>query len=183
MKINYLLLCLAICFISCKNYSKKNNVEFPNKQKQVSQSDNDLFKSLEIKKPPITDSTNFDNFKNQNKIEDSLISQLNLKTLNEHAKNFYADYWIAISKDFRSLVITTKSETEMKTFLVNLSNQNEIIDKLEISYDEIAESMMYKIGTINQDNVKIETYLYSSDSLQVSDEIYKIDKKGEFLLK
>ena len=138
-----------------------------------------FFENLETKNFPLIDSTNFDNFNYENELSQYLVKKLDLRKLNQNAEKFYVNYKVDLSNNFNSIVVTTKSEMEMKTFLVNLNN-NKIIDFIEISYDEIAESALISIGKISKQNITVEHYNYMSESPEKTTNIYKISKLGRF---
>ncbi len=183
MRFFYITILITLTIINCnKNQTDSNykKLENPKKIIQVNTSEETLG-NLKTLKLPVTDSTNFDNYRQLNRISDKEILKLGLRNLDSNAEEFFSNYKVSISDSFKSIVITTKTEFEMKTFLVNINSDSQIIDKLQISYDEIAESAFTSVGKITKNKIVIENYNFMSEVPDKNIEVYYIDKSGKFI--
>ncbi|MDF3029054.1 MAG: hypothetical protein K0S23_3361 [Fluviicola sp.] len=150
----------------------------------VKQTKPDLFASVPFKQLPVVDTTNFDNFNGEHKLSKDLISKLHLKSLGADYETLHTRYRLALSTDIDLVVITVTSETEMKTYLVSHTKQDyKVIDKVLISYDEIAESMSRSEGRIGADEVVVTSYSDWGEEPSVELKKYRIEKSGKFIQK
>ncbi|WP_341904758.1 hypothetical protein [Fluviicola taffensis] len=151
----------------------------------VKQTKPDLLATVPFKKVPVVDSTNFDNFNGEDKLSKKLVSKLQLKSIDPNYQNFHSRYRIALSTDIDLLVVTLAAENELKTFLISYRKDDyELIDKVMISYDEIAESAFRSVGKITNDGIVVTNYNYMGEEPVVDVKKYRIDKTtGKFLLK
>jgi hypothetical protein len=144
----------------------------------------DLLASVPFKKFPVVDSTNFDNFHGENQLSKKLVSKLQLKSIDSNYKNFYSRYRIALSTDIDLLVVTLVAENEMKTFLISYTKEDyQLIDKVMISYDEIAESAFQSVGKITSREIVVTNYNYMGEEPTMEVKKYHIEKSGKFTQK
>lgn len=141
----------------------------------------DLLATVPFKKLPVVDSTNFDNFKGENRLSAKLVSKLQLKSIDPNYKNFHSRYRLALTTDIDLIVITLEAENEMKTYLISYAKEDyQPIDKVMISYDEIAESALRSVGKISANEVVVTNYNYMGEEPIVDVKKYRIDKAGKF---
>ena len=142
------------------------------------------FPKIPTRSFPIVDSTNFDNYKDQDGIKDDLfIQEIEFKKNNPDAENIRLRYRLNYSDHYYSAVISYRSgEHELFTTLVNISETKKIIDQLVIAYDEIAESALRKISSIDQDKIVIEDWNYFNEDPINKVTKYEISKEGKFKL-
>lgn len=186
------LLSLAIlssCLFSCSNESDPNaetarRAELLKDPEGVKPTKPDLLATVPFKKLPVTDSTSFDNFNGEDKLSDKLVSKLHLKSLDPNFKNFHSRYRIALSTTVDMMVVTASAEHEMKTFLISYSKEDyQLIDKLQIAYDEIAESAFSAIGKISKEEVVVTNYNYMGEEPVIEVKKYRIEPSGKFTQK
>ncbi|WP_300977810.1 hypothetical protein [Flavobacterium sp.] len=141
-----------------------------------------LFPDIILQNFPKVDSTNFNNFKEENKLTDAQIAKLHLNEINPDAEHFYTRYKLSFSKNFETLAVTATSEMEMKTYLINYDKDFKLKDHLQIAYDEIAESWMWTIAKIESNKIQIEEHNASGQQDEVTKETYLV-KDGKFIKK
>ncbi|MDR1809510.1 MAG: hypothetical protein LBR34_03785 [Prevotella sp.] len=150
----------------------------------IDQSVTDEWHYLPVKDFPITDSTSFNChcYSEADRIGYSDAEMLNLLSLSGEAA-YYAPYRINFSDKFTSVVIIAERENEMEAFLVNLDNDNHIIDKLPITYDDIVESISPKHSIITQKRITVIQKYFDAetDTPSVETTHYAIDENGHFL--
>ena len=82
------------------------------------------------------------------------------------------------------VVITMAIENEMKTYLISYrKNDHQLIDKLMIAYDEIAESMSRTESKILSDEVVVTSYNFWGEEPEITVKNYRIEKTGKFIQK
>lgn len=144
----------------------------------------DLLATVPFKKLPVVDSTNFDNFNGENLLSAKLVSKLQLKSIDPNYQNFHSRYRLAFTNDIDLIVITLAAENEMKTYLISYTKDDyQLIDKVMISYDEIAESAFQSVGKITANEVVVTNYNYMDNEPKVEVKKYRIDKTGKFIAK
>jgi hypothetical protein len=179
---------LSITLLSCNQSAPSEDTragrrsELLKDPEGVKQTKPDLFASVPFKKLPVVDTTNFDNFSGEHKLSKDLISKLHLKNLGADYETLHTRYRLALSMDIDLVVITVTSETEMKTYLVSHTKQDyKVIDKVLISYDEIAESMSRTEGRISADEIVVTSYSYWGEEPSTEIKRYRIEKTGNFI--
>ncbi len=137
---------------------------------------------IPIKKIPLADSTNFDNYKIRDGFNDDLfLKKIQFKKENSNIEDIRIRYQIKISKNFQSIVITyLDGEHEMFTTLLNINSKSEIVDQLDIAYDEIAESAIRKMSKIDRDKIIVTDWNYFSEKPIKTTTIYQITREGKF---
>lgn len=169
------ILFISIGLFSCEDKSadKSSDTQKP-----------DLLADVPFRKAPVVDSTNFDNFNGENPLSEELISKLQLRKIEADYETFCPRYRIALSTPIDMLVITMTIEHEMKTYLITYrKNDHQLIDKLMIAYDEIAESMSRTEGKILSDEVMVTSYNYWGEEPEITIKNYRIGKTGKFIQK
>lgn len=183
---------LFIVFISCKEnkVETSNTFEIINEaiieKAQEKPTFNSEFFKLPLKKLPLSESTSFDSF-----IEEEDIKNINPEVFSlplvykkwyEKEYNFKAisGYRVNFSKDFHSAILTVKKgDHEMETTLINYNLEGKIIDFKLIAYDEIAEGISQKTTTLEKNFVTIIDKTDLEETvIQISK--FHINASGEF---
>ncbi|WP_312818803.1 hypothetical protein [Kaistella carnis] len=190
------LLISAVIFSTtdCQEKSSKNQVSFKDinivkdtlaviKEKNIDDPINNKFPDLPNKSFPLIDSTNFDNYQNLGIKNDLFFKKIQFKKDQPEIQNSRLRYQLHFSEKFQSVVISYyQGEHELFTTLVNISENDQIIDQLDIAYDEIAESAFRKTSSINQNKIVVEDWNYMNDEPIKTITTYQISQKGKFKL-
>ena len=191
------LLILAVIFSTagCQEKSSKNQFSFKetnivkdtlavNKEKNIDDPIHNQFPDLPNKSFPLIDSTNFDNYNHQQGIKNNLfLKKIQFKRDQPEIENSRLRYQVHFSEKFQSVVISYyQGEHELFTTLVNIGEHDQIIDQLDIAYDEIAESAFRKTSSINQNKIVVEDWNYMNDEPIKTITTYQISKEGKFKL-
>lgn len=140
-----------------------------------------VLKNLPVRNFVITDSTNFDNYQEQGIADDVFIKKIKFKTSNSTAEHFRLRYKVPFSENFNAVVITYRDgEHELFTTLVSLDKSGNIIDQLDIAYDEIAESAFSKIGKLEKDRISIQSWNYMNEVPTHEESIFAVLESGKF---
>ena len=184
------LITLSIILVSCNSNESSSDTKSERRAELLKDPEGakkttpDLLAAVPFKKLPVTDTTNFDNFDGENKLSKELISKLHLKSLAADYETLHTRYRLALSMDIDLVVVTVTSETEMKTYLVSHTKDDyTVIDKVLISYDEIAESMSRTEGKLTADEVVVTNYSDWGEAPQVTVKKYRIESSGKFTQK
>lgn len=184
---NVTIIIAVSLLISCRentSHFDSNKTKIDNKssnlKKKVSEKNN-IIENIEIKKFPISDSTNFDNFKRINKLSVDISKKLKLKNIEPDANNFYLNYQIKYFNTFKTIVITAQFENELKTFLINYDNDLNMIDKVQIAYDEIAESLFKTISILTENEIKIEDENFANETITKTITRYVVKNDGKIV--
>lgn len=149
--------------------------------KEISIAETNLLADLVERNLPITDSTNFDNFEKSGIRDKGFLKQIKFDPRRKDATNFRLNYTIPLSEIFTSVVITYQGgEHELFTTLITVNKENKIIDKLEIAYDEIAESAFGKTSEIEKDKIVVTSSNWMSEQPVFEAETYIIENSGKF---
>jgi hypothetical protein len=190
MYFKLLSIALAISILSCTPNESNTETEASERAELLKDPEStrktkpDLFATVPFKKLPVVDSTNFDNFNGENRLSEKLVYKLQLKSIDSNYKNFHSRYRLALSTDIDLVVITFAAENEMKTFLISYTKEDyQLIDKVMISYDEIAESAFQSVGKITANEVVVTNYNYMDNEPKTDVKRYRIDKTGKFIEK
>ena len=169
------ILVISVGLFSCGEKSSNKSIDA---QKP------DLLADVPFRKAPVVDTTNFDNFNGENPLSEELISKLQLRKIEADYETFYPRYRLALSTPVDMVVITMAIENEMKTYLISYrKNDHQLIDKLMIAYDEIAESMLRTESKILSDEVVVTSYNYWGEEPEITVKNYRIEKTGKFIQK
>ncbi|UIR57295.1 hypothetical protein LZQ00_05630 [Sphingobacterium sp. SRCM116780] len=191
MKFLYSITFLSILLLSSCNQNKvnqktekieNNKISFQPKIDTATK-EIPLFKAIETRTLPFTDSTNFDNFLGKDSMPDEVISQLHLGDIEPQKEAYFLRYKFPLSTNFESIVVTIQSEMEMSTYVINYSSDFKIIDKLKIAYDEIAESAFCTVSHITTKDIVCDEYNYMEEVPKKETFHYAIDKTGKFIAK
>lgn len=144
-----------------------------------------IINTIELKKTPLIDSTNFDNF---NKISFFNKLEISILQIEKIYPQFYkkghnykttSSYKIELSEKFHAIVLTTfKGDHEVESALINYDLDGKLIDFKIISYDEIAEGAFSIISKIERSKLTISNITWY-DEKQEETEIFEIDAGGE----
>lgn len=190
MKTFLLILVLIFSTMYCKEKSTESQ---PSKQKTTVKNDTKLleekpifkdFPKIPVRNFPVLDSTNFDNYQVEDGIKnDTFFKKIRFLLQNNDAENIVLNYSLNYSKGFRSYVISYyRGEHEIVTKLLNVDQNYQILDELEIAYDEIAESAFRKSSTLKAHEIVVEEWNYMSAPPIKNIENYQISKEGKFIL-
>lgn len=174
---------LLVGLISCteNKSAAEKQAEALQDPKSVRKTKPDLLATVPFINVPVVDSTNFDNFNGENKLSNKVVSKLKLKNIDSNYDNFHARYRIALSTPVDMIAITFAAENEMKTFLITYQKEDyKIIDKVIISYDEIAEGAFQSVGKITKNEVIVTNYNYMDEEPKIETKRYQINKSGNF---
>lgn len=140
------------------------------------------FPQIPTQNLPFIDSTNFDNYQDEDGIKNDLfIQEIGFHKITPGAENIRLRYRLRFSDQFYSAVITyRRGEHELFTVLVNINENKKMIDHDEIAYDEIAESAFKKISTINRNKITVEDWNYMSEVPIKKTTFSQISKEGKF---
>src|SRR5690606_23529075 len=111
----------------------------------------------------------FENFEQIGMPDKGFLKRIKFNSERTDAKNFRLNYTIPFSKNFTSLVLTYQSgEYELFTTLITLGKEDQIIDRLDVAYDEIAESAFSKTSQIEKDKITVTDWNWISEENPVS---------------
>jgi hypothetical protein len=145
----------------------------------------DFLKNLRMVELPYKEFTNFDNHVDVRKMSASEIRQLKLKSKIPDGSDFSLNYQIHLSDNFHAIAVSYQlGDHELFTTLITYDNEYNIIDLLNVAYDEIAESWFWRSSTIYKDHIVVEKVEGIVDDEQiVSKTRYKIESNGTFIKK
>ena len=185
--VNKLIIILVsfFTFLSCDNKVEKKSNEkldtITNNEKENPKLKVNLFENIPTKNFPIIDSTNFDNFESFGRPDNGILKKIKLETNKEDTKNYRINYKIPFSENFTSITFSYQSgDHELFTSIITVNNQNEIIDILEIAYDEIAESAFQKTSKIDKEKIIITEWNWMSGEPVTEIETYILQDSGKF---
>lgn len=165
-----------------KKKSAINNAVLEDTAKEISPTSIQLLETLPVRNFPITDSTGFDNFNQIGIPDNGFLKRIQFNQEHTEANDFRLNYKIPFSENFTSLVITyQRGEHELITMLLTVSKEEKIIDSLEISYDEIAESAFSKSSMIEKNKITVTDWNWMSGDNPISEtHRYKLNSNGTF---
>ncbi|MVZ64437.1 hypothetical protein GQF61_01120 [Sphingobacterium sp. DK4209] len=183
---------ILLFFSGCQSEKKKEEVKdtvgtLPKLDTLVKEISTDigvdsLFKGIPEQALPYVDSTNFDNFKQQGISNPTLITLLKFQADYPNLEDIKIRYQVRFSDDIRGLVITYPiSGQELNTTLIIINNNNQVVDEMEIAYDEIAESAIRELTLIEKDKLSIEHWNYFSEEPTVKRKVYSIRADGKLV--
>jgi len=193
-KLITLFLLAAFLFVACDNKTEKKTKEGSIEKEAVDgdslrtvsikrniATETDLLTSLPIRHFPITDSTRFENLEKLGIPDNGLLKKINFDPRRKDATNFRLNYSIPFSKNFGALVVTYQcGENELFTTLITINNENKIIDKLDVAYDEVAESAFNKVSKIEKDKITITSSNWMEEEPIFDTETYIVESNGKF---
>lgn len=143
---------------------------------------NSIFEEIESIQLPFKDSTNFDNFKESRKLTNLQASVLKLNTIYGSTKGFYSRYTVPFSTKFKSLVISYRaSEHELITTLINYDINYNILGKVDIAYDEIAESQFRKESLLTMDKIIVDEISWFENKPVKKRKAYEVLPNGKII--
>lgn len=165
-----------------KKESAINNAVLEDTAQEIPPTSIQLLETLPVRNFPITDSTGFDNFNQIGIPDNGFLKRIQFNPEHTEANDFRLNYKIPFSENFTSLVITyQRGEHELITMLLTVSKEEKIIDSLEISYDEIAESAFSKSSTIEKNKITVTDWNWMNGDNPISEtHRYKLNSKGTF---
>lgn len=171
------LLMLLVCLLTSLSFVNRSDLRVENQTNATFQ----FIEKYAVKALPLTDSTNFDNYKNITSLTKEQSSLLKLEKIEPNKDvAFTINYRLNLSPNFKSLVISYyPNEQELFTVLINYTYSFDIIDFKEIAYDEIAEGSIKTTSLINKDKIEVTQRDESSGSLKIKTTKYKIKKDGK----
>ncbi len=200
------LLFIATIIVSCNEKApKKENFEkteivvqkteepgksIPETEKPSSEWD---FMKVDVENFPVTEETSFDTYDESyrenhpdgrvyTKLKKEQIQKLGLQDWLKNGTDISVNYELPYSENFRTFVFTFQDgEMGLKTFMVTFDKNFKKIDKLQIAYDEIAESWMWTKSEISKSKIEVKDYNESSGETEITTTIYKIDENGKFV--
>ncbi|WP_306350390.1 hypothetical protein [Flavobacterium sp. '19STA2R22 D10 B1'] len=183
-KILIALSALVLLFSSCKNESTTPKDDAINANDSITKIPVAINHSFtidsEIKNLPVTDSTNFDNYKSTHVLKPFEIDSLQLKTILKDGSDYSLNYSLKLSDNFKTLVITyQKGEMELFTALINYDNNYKYINHLGIAYDETAESSSRIESLIEKNQIIVKETNYGEDDSKITKERYIIKSNGD----
>lgn len=177
---------LALLLLGCSKQSTKKVNIIQNEDSQTYNFDEsvEIFNKIPLKQFPIIDSTNFNNFDFEIKSEDNFLLDEIANQLNIHfAQNYRFRYRLLLSDKFYSAVITYEvGDHELFSTLLNLNKSFKIIDKVDIAYDEIAESYFKTMSKIKKDKIEVEQINRMDEKPVIEISSYTISSEGKFIL-
>lgn len=141
----------------------------------------DVLATLPVRHFPIIDSTNFDNFEKSGIRDKGFLKRIKFDPRRKDATNFRLLYKIPFSEGYTAMVVSYQcGEHELFTILITIGKDNKIIDKLEIAYDEVAESAFGKASKIEKDKIVVTSANWMSEEPIFDAETYIIQINGKF---
>lgn len=143
-----------------------------------------FLENIPERKTPLIDSTNFDNFSSNKILNKSQLQLIQIEKIAENPENVVANYKLDLSGNFKTFVFTyNKGEMELFSTLVNYSNDFQFISKLDISYDEIAESWFRKESQISKKEIVVNDLSYTEEIEKSAKTVYRILESGQIVKK
>ena len=145
----------------------------------------DMFIGLNARHFPIMDSTNFDNFENSGEPDtQGFLKRIKFDPQCKDAMNFRLHYKIPFSENFTAIVVSYQcGENELFATLITVNKENRIVDKLDIAYDEVAESAFGKTSKIEKDKITVTSSNWMEEKPIFKDETYVLEENGKFTYK
>ena len=196
MKLKSLLLIFALfigILTACNSGSENKGANLAGKtgiSDLNTEKTNTLFDSLPVEKTPYTDSISVDDSKPLRKIALNKKQLDFLKIRQLRAFRDYGDYAadsqftavcrLKLSPDFYSVIINFSSENESMDYLITYDQNFKVVDYLEVSYDEIAESASRIISVIDTGSIRLTTYSFWEQPGTKEGFVYNISSDGFF---
>ncbi|MFD1770438.1 hypothetical protein [Sphingobacterium suaedae] len=192
-----IIIVILLSFFSCQGAAKKEQATVdtdtakntaPEKrqvhtetQVENTPSGADLLAILPIRHFPITDSTRFDNYEKSGIPDHGLLKKINFDPRRKDATHFRLHYTVPFSKNFSAVAVSYRGgENELFTILITVNQEGRIIDKLEIAYDEVAESAFSKTSRIEKDAIWVTSANWMSEVPIFETQLYSVESDGTF---
>lgn len=145
-----------------------------------------FLQNVEWRKPPFTDSTNFDNYSEVYPLSKTQIEFLTLDQLyGEGAIGFLGSitdlqYRVDLNNRYTSIVVVmTPTDNEMGVELINYNKENEIIDRLTLATDDLVEGFIKKESSVSKNRVEVFDYHFGAEET-IDTTVYVITEDGRF---
>ncbi|WP_346086509.1 hypothetical protein [Sphingobacterium ginsenosidimutans] len=193
-KLFKLLLITVFFFLGCDSKTEKKTTKIPlitksigddgaiiEKGKEIFNYDLDLLAQLPLRNLPIIDSTTFDNVEKSGVYDTGFLKRIKFDPGCKDATNFRLKYKIPFSENFTSIVVSYQcGEHELLTTLITVNKKHKIIDRLQIAYDEIAESAFGKRSQVEKDKIVITSSNWMNEEPIFETETYALLNNGKF---
>ncbi|MFZ4261103.1 hypothetical protein ACFRAE_03615 [Sphingobacterium sp. HJSM2_6] len=132
---------------------------------------------------PFTDSTNFENFnKNEGHVNLEVLKLLKFKPEYPNPEQIRFRYQVKFDQGLTGLVLTfPNSESDLKTVLLTLDENNQRLDVIEIAYDEVIESAFKLISVLDKNKISSEHWNYFFEKPTVDKKIFILDNNLRFV--
>lgn len=187
MRLFFLVFAFAF-FVACKKKSASINPVNVEKtlSEVVTETENEnpsftkFLQKFQLKPVPAIDSTSFDNFEKLEKFTADDLKELKPNKIFPDGSDFRINSKYELSPEFKTISITfNKGEMELSTELLNFNKKGELIDHVEISYDEIAESAFRKWSEISNNNMTITEENYLEEPAKIEKHQFRILSTGK----
>lgn len=168
---------LIVGALTCMSFVDKCNLNLQNQTNLTFQ----FIENYSIKTLPLTDSTNFDNYKDAPSLTKEQSKLLKLEKIEpDKDVTFRINYRLNLSPNFKSLVVSYyPNEQELFTVLINYTNSFDIADFKTIAYDEIAEGFIETKSLISKDKIEVTHRDESSGRPEIKTTKFEIKKDGQ----
>jgi len=182
-----LIFSLFALFVSCQTHvdqkTEDSNKDIPASiaPDTIREKQPDGMEIIKIQKLPFTDSTNFDNYHEEETFSSDLLDKINFQQIFPDGSDFRIRYKVKLIDSIYSIVVTMKQgEHELLTTLLNIDNQFKIKGTLLIAYDEIAESAFRTEGKILSNGIEVTEWNYMGEEPEKTLKKYILKSNGEF---
>ena len=177
-KLSYALtILMTMFFLVSFNHKTENTGENPS----APLPELDFLKKLKIMPLPYRDSTNFDNHIDKPQMRQTEIEQLKLKSKIPDGFGFTLNHKLNISPQFHAVAVSYQlSDETLYTALITYDKNYNIIDMLEIAFDETAESWSRIESTVYTDHITVDDIHYGFTCVEIETTDYKIESDGTF---
>ena len=185
-------ICILVLF-SCSNEINQENITYKTiKINAVFNKDTIIVPTpinyekvdIQTRNTPHTDSTNFDDYNSKNLLSESNIDSLHLNYVKEqlgYSVPIYYNYQLNLSDNFKTMVFLFLSENVLKSVLINYDFNGNLIDFIEVAYDELVKSWSRTTSEIYNDKIVITNVLWFDEKREAIKE-YIILNNGELIL-
>ena len=168
---------LIVSSLTCMSFVDQSNLNLENQTNLTFQ----FIEKYSVRALPLTDSTNFDNYKGATTLTNEQSKLLKLEKIEpDKDVTFRINYRLNLSPNFKSLVVSYyPNEQELFTVLINYTNSFDIVDFKTIAYDEIAESFIKTKSLISKDKIEVIQRDESSGRPEIKTTKFEIKKDGQ----
>lgn len=169
------LLATAIIFVLINIFADQNQI-----------SKYAFLNNLPLKKTPIIDSTDLDNFEFKNKLSKNQMDLLNINQIYvPNSSDFItasANYKLKLSDKFTSIVITySPVEVMLITVLANYDSEFKLIDYKMIALDENFDNWSRVTSEIKENKIYVSSIDYSTGEPIKTSKIFYISHDGKII--
>lgn len=139
--------------------------------------------NVQYREYPFRDSTNFDNYpKTCVELSPAEIEEMSLEELIPEGTGFMRNYAIELPGGYKGIAISYHlSDMELYTTLFSCKD-GKFIDKLNVAFDEVAESWFRKESNIYEDHIVVYDYNYIEEPAEVTETEYHVNSDGTFVV-